>query len=59
MDHKFVFLSPNGLVVKSSCHSEFLKCEHFCHEEYNARAECRCREGYTLQSDGASCSGKP
>jgi len=45
-------------VVKSSCHSEFLKCEHMCHEPENGKAVCRCRDGYTLQSDGVSCSGK-
>lgn len=43
--------------MKSSCHSDFLKCEHLCYEPPQGRAECRCREGYTLQNDGVSCSG--
>ena len=51
------FLSLSCPVVKSSCHSDFLKCEHLCHEPPQGRAECRCRDGYTLQSDGVSCSG--
>lgn len=42
--------------VKSSCLGEFLKCEHSCHELPNGKAECRCREDYTLHSDGTSCS---
>lgn len=43
-------------VVKSSCQSDFLNCEHICHEPDNGRAECRCKDGYILQSDGASCA---
>ncbi|KAK2563232.1 Hemicentin-2 [Acropora cervicornis] len=45
-----------GCAVKSSCLGEFLKCEHSCHELPNGKAECRCREDYTLHSDGTSCS---
>ena len=44
--------------VKNSCDSEFLKCEHECYEPNKGRAECRCRDGYTLQSDGQSCAGE-
>ncbi|XP_068720953.1 matrilin-2-like [Montipora capricornis] len=42
--------------VKSSCHADFLNCEHSCHESSTGQAECRCRDGYTLQSDGTSCA---
>ena len=51
----FVFFSP---AVKNSCDSEFLRCEHECYEPDKGRAECRCRDGYTLLSDGQSCAGK-
>ena len=44
--------------VKNSCDSEFLKSEHECYEPNKGRAECRCRDGYTLQSDGQSCAGE-
>lgn len=44
-------------VVKRSCHSGFVKCEHECHHTNKGRAICRCREGYTLESDGESCAG--
>lgn len=54
-----LFIWSLFLAVKSSCLGEFLKCEHYCHEPPNGEAECHCREGYTLQSDGASCAGKP
>lgn len=43
-------------VVKRSCHSELLKCEHFCREPANEKAECGCKDGYVLQSDGTSCA---
>ena len=45
-------------VVKRSCHSELLKCEHLCREPANEKAECGCKDGYVLQSDGTSCAGK-
>lgn len=44
--------------MKNSCDSEFLKCEHECYKPNKGRAECRCRDGYTLQSDGQSCAGE-
>ena len=44
--------------MKNSCDSEFLKCEHECYEPNKGRAACRCRDGYTLLSDGQSCAGK-
>ena len=52
----FVFFS--FAVVKNSCQSEFLTCEHECYQPNKGRAECRCRDGYTLQSDGESCAGQ-
>lgn len=43
-------------VVKNSCASNFLECEHVCRESSKGRAKCECQYGYTLQNDGVSCS---